>query len=228
MHMNVKETEPAGSNRSLLTQKDVGVYNQIMHWAKAYLIVENPDVQRPYDAIGQKVCPFVEASLAKDAFHVAIHNEINGLSPVAIATLMLGYRGTFLQARPFRAGGKKHKALVVAFPKIADEDYEVLDVCQAMLKPDMVRNALMIGQFHPRCTMEGRHNTAWTRVSRSPVPLLAVRHMQIHDILFLASERSWFEVYDGLFGKEFSDPGRMRKAYLHLIPYYQAAREAFR
>jgi heptaprenyl diphosphate synthase len=57
----------------------------------------------------------------------------------------------------------------------------------------------MIGQFHPECAEPAARNPAF-RVSRSPVPLVAIRFMAVHDILFLGEQANWFAQYHRRFG----------------------------
>ncbi|MCF2437133.1 hypothetical protein LV779_36065 [Streptomyces thinghirensis] len=58
---------------------------------------------------------------------------------------------------------------------------------------------LMIAQFHEKCEEKAARNPAF-EVSHAPVPMMAVRSMAIHDVLFLADRREWFEEYASRFG----------------------------
>ncbi len=65
-----------------------------------------------------------------------------------------------------------------------------------------VRRGLMIGRFHERCDEKAARNPAF-EVSHAPVPMVAVRSMAIHDVLFLGERREWFEEYVNRFGSRY-------------------------
>jgi hypothetical protein len=56
---------------------------------------------------------------------------------------------------------------------------------QSALKPEFVKRGMMIGEFWPDHAMPGLHNHSF-RPLASPVPMLAMRHMVITDLLFLS------------------------------------------
>ncbi len=45
-------------------------------------------------------------------------------------------------------------------------------------------------------------------MSYAPVPMMAVRSMAIHDVLFLADRREWFEEYASRFGDRYRNSPR--------------------
>ena len=117
------------------------------------------------------------------------------------------------------------KALLIVFPNIEEKFLNVLDVCQAMIKPKMVDAGLMVGQFHPKCEAPAVHNSAWTAISRSPIPLVAIRHMMIHDIVFLGDNEAWFRAYDSSFRTRFTERGKsLGPRQKHLFTYYERAK----
>ena len=94
-----------------------------------------------------------------------------------------------------------------------------LDEAHARLKNIAVEGGAMIGQFHPACDERSVRNDGF-RVSRSPLPLLAVRHMAAHDILFLHEHPHWFAAYRERFGAQFAE-GRIREPLM--LGLYAAA-----
>ena len=91
-----------------------------------------------------------------------------------------------------------------------------------------VNFGLMIGQFHPKCRERAIHNPRWNAISQSPVPLVAMRHMAIHDIMFLDDNEEAFRVYDGKFGLRFAERGKSLLSYQkHLVKYYERAKSAY-
>ena len=74
---------------------------------------------------------------------------------------------------------------------------------------------LMLGQFHPLPPAEPGLWNADFRPLRSPVPLLAIRHMVPTDLPFLTSDRRFVESYREVFGD--SLPPRQRVELARVI-----------
>ena len=86
-------------------------------------------------------------------------------------------------------------ALIVTFPDLREENHHLVDEGHLACKTEAVRDGLMLGQFHPSCDAPAAHNPAFA-VNRSPVPLIVIRLMSPHDIMFLASEPVWMGHYE--------------------------------
>lgn len=208
---------------SFMSPEDMKSARRVLVWARKYLIREHESLNRPYPP--QTVCPFVEASLRANCFYMVFHRDFDGRCPAAIADQILEYIGAFKQAPPVAPNEQTLKALLIVFPNIEEEFLNVLDVCHEMIKPKMVDSGLMVGQFHSKCETPGIHNPAWNAISRSPVPLMAVRHMVIHDIMFLEDNAGWFRAYDANFGRRFAERGKCLSAYQrHLLTCYERAK----
>jgi hypothetical protein len=208
---------------SFMSPEDVKSARRLLVWAKKYLMREHKSVNRPYAP--QTVCPFVEAAVRTNCFYMVFHRDFDGRCPAAIADQILGYVAPFKQAHPVAPNGETLKALLVVFPNIEEEFLSALDVCHEMIKTKIVDSGLMVGQFHSKCEERGIHNPAWNAISRSPIPLVAMRHMVIHDIMFLEHNEGWFRAYDANFGARFAEPGKCLSAYQkHLFACYQRAK----
>jgi len=156
---------------------------------------------------------------------MVFHHDFDGRCPGDIADRVLEYIGPFKQAAPFASNEPTPKALLIVFPNIEEEFLSALDVCHEMIKPKMVDAGLMVGQFHSKCEERGIHNHAWNAISRSPVPLVAIRHMVIHDIMFLEDNEAWFRAYDASFGARFAERSTCLSAYQkHLFTCYERAK----
>jgi heptaprenyl diphosphate synthase len=210
-----------------LTVSTLEIANQIMRWAGEYLMAENPMIKRPHGS--QHTCPFVKTSLEHDAFHLAIHPEVNGRSEQTIERLMVGtYIEEFDRLPPFQKDQRHKKALLVVFPNIPGQDTKILDVVHRGIKPVFVNAGLMVGQFHQNCDEPAVYNGAYREVSHAPVPLIAVRHMSPHDILFLHEEETLFDLYNREFGARFRDPGQIDSELQPYAKYYYGARDKYR
>jgi len=156
---------------------------------------------------------------------MVFHNEFDGQDALAIADQILEYVKPFKQAPPISPYEQTLKALLIVFPNIEDRLMTVLDDCHRMIKPKMVELGLMVGQFHPKCYERPIHNPQWNAVSRSPVPLMALRHMVIHDIMFLGDNEATFKEYDKKFGAYFVGGGTsLRATQKYLVAYYERAK----
>jgi heptaprenyl diphosphate synthase len=94
------------------------------------------------------------------------------------------------------------RALLVVIADLPEDRLDMLDAAHEQVKPESVRRGMMIGQFHERCDEPAARNPDFL-VSRSPVPILVVRSMAVHDVLFLRARREWFEEYVARFGARY-------------------------
>ncbi|MBC3841000.1 hypothetical protein GXW82_14095 [Streptacidiphilus sp. 4-A2] len=170
-------------------------------WFDEYLARPHPQLGRP----GQ-VCPFVES--AGRAGTLLLHSR--GLpeahsGATALATAL--DQVVAEMERTFRTTAWAHpnrnlRALVFALPRLAREHWGGLDLVQARSKARLAEAGLMLGQFHPDCRDAAARNPRFP-VSRSPVPMLALRAMAFHDIFFLDSELQLFRAYSRRYGRHY-------------------------
>ena len=168
---------------------------QTFDWAKDYLC-------NPHDELGREgpVCPFVPYSLASGLFFITLQRG-RTLTRSDVFDTIMKYRDWFLEIEP-REGKRSHyKAILVLFPDIPAEDApQIIDTTQADLKPEFVAKGLMIGQFHQ---VPPQDSGLWNpdfRPLKSPVPLLAIRHMVPSDFPFLTKDRRFVTSYLEIYG----------------------------
>ncbi|MFJ2901149.1 DUF6875 domain-containing protein [Streptomyces sp. NPDC087212] len=164
-------------------------------------------VSRPHRELRRRgaVCPFVPAALNARTLNVRCHYGVSGTDPDALRHLLADELTRFTRRRPQLA----LDGLAVLLPDLTGDGIAALDDAHARLKDVAVTGGAMIGQFHPACDETSVRNDGF-RVSRSPLPLLAVRHMAVHDILFLHERPDWFAAYRERFGGQFTE-GRVRE-----------------
>ena len=213
-------------HHAILEPRLLKIANEIVEWARSALTTENPEVKRPYSN-NQTVCPFVRESLDKNLFYQAFHPHI-GADATCIEKIVLGYIEEFKRLQPFDPHMRFKKALLIVFPDIPDAQVNVLDLVHETVKTPFVQSGLMIGQFHPKCDVRGIHNPAF-RAAKAPYPLLAIRNMEVHDIVFLSDGKNldWFAEYNVRYGEGFKDPEKFDDKSKVLFSYYQKAREAY-
>lgn len=211
---------------AILDPRMLKIANELLAWARDFLTAENPHVKRPYNS-NQTVCPFVRESMERNSFYQAFHPHI-GADERCIESIMLGYIDEFQRLPPFDPNLRFKKSLLVIFPDIPESQVNVLDLVQEKIKGRFVASGLMVGQFHGKCEVPGIHNPAF-RPSRAPYPLLAIRIMEVHDIVFLSDWRhlEWFAEYNARYGERFKDPEKLDDLGKALFSYYARAREAY-
>ena len=208
---------------SFLSPELLKVANEINQWCIDFLAAENPDVRRPKG--NQTVCPFIKPSMDNDTFYLTFHPEVDGRDEDEIEKISLSYIDTFRKTYPVGESQKLTKALLIVFNNIKEKDGEILDIVHNRIKDIFVKNGLMVGQFHPKCKETGAYNTQ-LKVSRSPYPLIAVRNMSIHDILFLKNSKEWFMAYNLWFGDKFKK-NELEEHNTHLEIHYIEAKKKF-
>ncbi|MEV8006685.1 DUF6875 domain-containing protein [Streptomyces parvus] len=160
-------------------------------------------IRQPHSELGRSgpVCPFVAPAM--DAGALEIRVRLVGPTPSqqlvdAIVRCALDEFGEV----GWKAGNPNLRSLLLVLPDLRAENLHLLDAAHSALKPESVRRGLMIGQFHERCDEKAARNPSF-EVSHAPVPMVAVRSMAIHDVLFLGERREWFEEYVNRFGSRY-------------------------
>jgi len=156
----------------------------ILDWIRGFLARPHPQVGRP-----GSVCPFVPTALKLDTIWLA---EVAETAPTfeRISEIITEYRSVFLKMEPTSGPEAINKAFLVVFPSLATNAADgaaVIDRVQAGLKKDFVEMGLMLGEFHSTNESPGLRNPDF-RPLRSPIPMLAVRHMVESDLPFLIRE----------------------------------------
>lgn len=205
---------------------DIPIAYETLAWVQAFLVDPHPQMKRSHDSSGESVCPFAKSMLAENALYMAFHHEVNGKSAELIESIVLGYREPFKNSTPFHPAERLKKALLVVFPEIPPTETTVLDVVHNKIKSNFVQDGLMVAQCHARC--DGRSvRCPGLRVYTSPHPFMAMRHMALHDLLFLEENESWFAYYDQRFGSRFREPEKLEDFEKPLIAIYRRAKARF-
>jgi hypothetical protein len=162
---------------------------------------------RPHPAIGRTgpVCPFVPPSLRAGSVEIRLRPAGPAPTQATVTGLLRGSLDEFGSTR-WRGSNPALRCLLVLLPDLPDAQCHLLDRAHQEVKPIAVRRGLMLGQFHPGCAEPAARNPGFP-VSRAPVPLVAVRAMALHDILFLHHHPDWFAEYRRRFGAHYT-PGR--------------------
>lgn len=155
----------------------------ILNWIRGFLA-------RPHPQLGRNgtVCPFVPVALGMDTIWMA---EVAETTPSfeCISAIITDYRNVFLEMEPTSGPEAINKAFLVVFPSLTanGDGAGIIDKVQASLKKYFVEMGLMLGEFHAANESPGLRNPDF-RPLRSPIPMLAIRHMVESDLPFLIRE----------------------------------------
>jgi hypothetical protein len=210
----------------MFSNEDVTVATAVLQWARDHLCSPNEGMRRTRGGPAEAVCPFVKPSLASRSFYVDIRREINGLSPEPLVDAMLKYRETLRSIPPFTQDEQGLKTIIAVFPEIRAETAPVLDLVHSQIKGMFVQGGLMVTQCYPGCDMRSVRNPE-LRVYDSPYPLMALRAMAIHDILFVGECEQWFSAYSLRFGARFREPRTLKDYEQPLLEEYARAKARF-
>ncbi len=191
----------------------------VLDWLKNYVSVPHPQLGRT-----GSVCPFVPPALRDGKMEMVFHPEVDGNDPESLRRIVSQEMDHFAKHTPRPSGLKASLASrLVVLPRIEDGQLHTVDDVYPRLKDEAVGRDLMIGQFHPQCDEPAIRNPLFP-VSRSPIPLYAVRHMAPHDVLFLHSKSAWFEKYRAIFGGAY-ERGQVRDSVMRKL--YSDAQRLF-
>jgi heptaprenyl diphosphate synthase len=162
-------------------------------------------IRQPHSELGRTgpVCPFVEPAQRAGALEIRVRLVGPTPSQTLIDEIVRCGLDEFSEV-DWKAGNPNLRSLLLVLPDLPPEHLHLLDAAHTALKPESVRRGLMIAQFHEKCREKAARNPEF-EVSYAPVPMMAVRSMAIHDVLFLADRREWFEEYASRFGARYSN-----------------------
>lgn len=152
---------------------------RLLDWVESYLMNSHPDLGR-----AGAVCPFTRQAAKIDTVRLAISRARAGDEDDAFALI----RGAFgaLEAIPCKPAMKHFRTVIIGFPDCADQDgIAMLKRIQRRHRFYSLARARMIGMMHAGSEDRGLWNPDF-RPLRSPMPVLAVRHLVENDAPFAA------------------------------------------
>jgi hypothetical protein len=160
----------------------------ISGWLRSYVARPHPELGRPGG-----VCPFVGQALATGKVFIAGY-QFDAEPDLDRMTRALGQGMECFRQLAAQQDDSELVSLIIAFRDLTPEQWHLIDDGHRANKSRFVKTGLMIGQFHPACEAPAAHNPAFP-VNRAPVPLMVIRQMAVHDILFLDEDPVWLEHY---------------------------------
>jgi hypothetical protein len=159
--------------------ENIDVLREAAAWVRNYLA-------RPHPALGRTgtVCPFAKPALVKDTVRVAVVRLTDSNKRAQIMEAVQYHLEAFV-SRAAQDGDRILHATLILFPDVSlEEAPELIDRTKEELKTKFIQQGLMLGEFHPRNESPGLHNPEFKPL-RSPIPMLAIRHMVPTDFVFL-------------------------------------------
>ncbi len=164
------------------------------------------------------VCPFTEKGLRENLIRFSAYLGDPGSEAIKIE--MRSLIGDFMSFSEKQGAKGIFASTVMVFPEMSEQEFLLIDQVQGELKREAVREGLMIGQFHPLCNQGGVQNSEF-RPLRSPLGMLAIRHMVPGDLLFLYDDPDYRAAYLKRFSREAVPPG-LRKLFDQAVQRHQA------
>ena len=176
------------------------VYQDIGKWVTSYLMRAHPDLGRAGD-----VCPFTAQASRLDTIRIGVCGA-SGSEVARIAGVMRACCRE-LQSIPCPATLRHFRTVIVGFPNIRDQaGLAGLKAAQTQLKLHTLMRGLMIGRFYETSDDPGLWNPEF-RPLRSPIPLLAIRHLVENDAPFVIAHPMLVPSYIARF--PLAAPGRL-------------------
>jgi hypothetical protein len=188
----------------------------VIQWARQYL-------GRPHPKLGRTgaICPFVRPTIDLDQFVVRHYDNVDGTNIPVLRQIALQESRFFRKQFPRTAPNGMLASVVLVFPHITAAHFLALDYLHDELKTHLiVKRELMSSPFHPRSIKPSISNPEFP-VFRAPFPMLAIRHIDVRDIAFVATNERAFKRYHALFSKSF-EGGAVSNEFGHVSGYIQA------
>ncbi|MGK5534360.1 DUF6875 domain-containing protein, partial [Streptomyces sp. URMC 129] len=174
-------------------------------------------VGAPHPRLGRDgaVCPFVRPALRAGSLRTARCRWRPGDGPAGMEALIHAAMDAF-DGAPTVSRNAALDSLIVVFDGLERPDWWLIDEAHRTTKDAAVARGLMLGQMHPECTAPASRNPLFP-VNRSPYPLIAIRPMAFHDILFLHQNPAWFEKYRTDYGHHYRSPAKVDPVFVSLF-----------
>ena len=151
----------------------------LLDWVENYLMATHPDLGRT-----GAVCPFTKQAAKIDTVRLGISQAAPQDEEKAFALIHDGFAE--LEKIPSKPAMRHFRTVIVGFPGCNSEDgVAMLKRVQRRLRFYSLRRGKMIGMMHATSEDPGLWNPDF-RPLRSPLPVLAIRHMVEQDAPFAA------------------------------------------
>lgn len=143
---------------------------------------------RPHPEKGAKgaICPFLPKALREDVIFCSIVEQ-EDIDESEIKNILIEGIKNFKQIR-ISEDLEKYKSLLIIFLTSIPLD-NILKKLHQELKPGLIYEGIMIGEFYPSNMKRGLYNSTFYPVV-SEVPMIAIRNLVKEDYTFFIDERN--------------------------------------
>lgn len=161
-------------------------------------------IMQPHPNLGRNgaVCPYVKSSIDASIFYLCIPPMSGLFAYEDVYEVLLRLSDVFDHMAPKDGQNAALRALLVLFPN-ATEDMLSHPQKSKMLKTEMMRRGVTLGQFFPTGHADSLLKAKFFPV-QPPLCLYTMRPFIEGDWMFIQGEREWRAVYKERFG----DPGK--------------------
>jgi hypothetical protein len=206
----------ASASAGAQTAERQALVDAVMQWALDYLARPHPKLGRP-----GAICPFVRQSIESERFHVKICEGLDRGGVRRLRRVVLQEARGFVERWPHKGSESDLTSLLLVFPQLPHARLDNLDRIHDELKTHLVtKHDLMCSPFHERSRKPSISNPEFP-VFRAPLPLLAIRRMDVRDIVFLDHNARAFQHYRARFGSLY-ERGEISDHFGHVRRYVQA------
>lgn len=184
-------------------------------WLNDYIGKPHPELGRNGD-----ICPFVRTALRKQRMSFVVADHITTPDLKQIKSLVLFEAWRLLSTLDESDRFSELVTTNLLFPALQGDAAAIVHDVHSQTKSSLMRRGVMTAAFYPGYKKPGIYNDNFA-LYQSPFPILVVRPMALHDIMFLSNDGAAFEEYhrrfaqkyhSGAVSDEFGYPERFRAA----------------
>ena len=186
-----------------------------VEWLRGY--IAKPDAR-----LGRKgdICPFVGTALARQRMSFHVYGGVESITGKRLRDVMVD-EGLRLLARLDHADDDMELTNVnLLFPRCRAADFPSFHEAHTLSKTALMRRGLMTSVFYPGYTRPGVHNPEF-HLYQSPFPIVTIRPMALHDIVFLDRNAYAFAEYRRRYGQKYAD-GKVPKTHGYIERFADA------
>jgi heptaprenyl diphosphate synthase len=205
----------AAGPETRLAPSQLDAIQQCVTWLGDYISKPHPQLGRNGD-----ICPFVRTALRKHKMSFLVLDRVTRPDIDLLRDRMM-YEG-WRMARGLDESDRHAEltTVMLLLPALKGADAAVVHTVHDRCKANLMRRGIMTAAFYPGYDKPGVYNLEF-KLYQAPFPVMLVRPMAQHDILFLDKHREAFTEYHrrfatqfhaGKISNEFGYPERFREA----------------
>ena len=159
-----------------------------LEWMQSFVARGHPLLKR-----NDAVCPFVAYALEQKEIHVFL-SELEQPTEEQICALIRAQARIFFRLDDPDRNKRSLASLLIMFPAWSEPSYDGLKIARERVKPDLLDAGLTLGEFYPGNPDRSIQSRDLV-IASSPHPMLVLRNLAPHDVLFLRKQPDLLERY---------------------------------